>query len=251
MALPQTIDQVIAALEDIITQEVSADSNLAFFPVLYKKVTERIKLGIDQEEFDDNPRMERLDVIFANRYIEAYQLWMANGTPTDSWKVAFEAGSNQKLLIMQHLLLGINAHINLDLGIAVAETVGPDGNLSAIERDYHKINEILASMVDGVQKDIGRVSPVFKLLDWVAKGKEDQIASFSIDVAREGAWLFAQRYHAAPDAAAAIDQRDQRIATIANGLVKTKSRMLRWVIKAIRFFESKNVARVVQALSGD
>lgn len=250
MALPQTIDEVISTLGEIITQEVTAESNLAFFPVLYKKVTERIKLGVERQEFDDNPRMERLDVIFANRYLEAYQLWKSGQTPTESWRIAFEAGSNAKLLIMQHLLLGINAHINLDLGIAVAETVGPGSDLSAIENDYNKINAILASMVDEVQNDIGRVSPVFKVLDWVAKGKEDQIASFSIDLAREGAWLFAQAYHISSDQPAAIVERDARIARIANGLVQTRSRILRWVIKAIRFFETKNVAKVVKALQG-
>ena len=81
MALPQTIDEVISALGDIIAQEVTAENNLAFFPVLYKKVTERIKLGIERQEFDDNPRMERLDVIFANRYLEAYKLWESGQTP--------------------------------------------------------------------------------------------------------------------------------------------------------------------------
>ena len=50
-----TIDEVITLLSEIITTEASAKSNLAFFPVLYKKVTERIKLGIQNEEFDDNP----------------------------------------------------------------------------------------------------------------------------------------------------------------------------------------------------
>ena len=61
-----TIDEVTFILEGIITIEVADNSNLAFFPILYKKVTERIKEGIHKKEFDDNPRMERLDVIFAN-----------------------------------------------------------------------------------------------------------------------------------------------------------------------------------------
>ncbi|GGG22397.1 hypothetical protein GCM10011344_23960 [Dokdonia pacifica] len=244
-----TIDEVIAILGDIITTEVAANSNLAFFPILYKKVTERIKEGIIQKEFEDNPRMERLDVIFANRYLEAYFTYKEGKKPSLSWENAFEVAKNQRLLILQHLLLGINAHINLDLGIAVSETMGPDGNLENIHADFNKINAILASMVDGVQQKIGRVSPFFYLLDKVADGKEDLIATFSINIARDEAWLFANEYHDATDKETVFSKRDTSIGDIAIKLSTTKSRILRWVIRFIRWFESKNVAKVADVLS--
>ncbi len=244
-----TIDEVIAILGNIITTEVAANSNLAFFPILYKKVTERIKEGIIQKEFEDNPRMERLDVIFANRYLEAYFMYKEEKKPSLSWENAFEAAKNQRLLILQHLLLGINAHINLDLGIAVSETMGPDGNLENIHADFNKINAILASMVDGVQEKTGRVSPFFYLLDKVADGKEDLIATFSINIARDEAWLFANEYHDATDKETVFSKRDTSIGDIAIKLSTTKSRILRWVIRFIRWFESKNVAKVADVLS--
>ena len=244
-----TIDEVIAILGDIITSEVAAGSNLAFFPILYKKVTERIKEGIAQKEFEDNPRMERLDVIFANRYLAAYFAYKEGEKPSLSWENAFEAAKNQRLLILQHLLLGINAHINLDLGIAVSETVGPQGTLENIHNDFNKINAILASMVDGVQQKIGRVSPFFYLLDKVADGKEDLIATFSINIARDEAWLFANEYHDASDKEAVLSTRDASIGKLALKLSTTKSRILRWAIRFIRWFESKNVAKVADVLS--
>ncbi len=249
MPLPTTIDEVIQQLGDIIATETTAGSNLAFFPVLYKKVTERIQLGIQNKEFEDNLRMERLDVIFANRYIEAYRQLKAGDTPTQSWEVAFQAATNKKFIIMQHLLLGINAHINLDLGIAVAQTVGENGNLSGIESDFNKINAILAAMVAGVEASIGRVSPIFYLLEKVGKGKEDKIVTFSINLARDGAWIFANQYHISGNKPAEISQRDGIIAKLATKLTTTKSRLLRWTIRAIRFFETKNVAKVVAILS--
>jgi hypothetical protein len=244
-----TIDEVIAILGDIITTEITDNSNLAFFPILYKKVTERIKEGIAQKEFDDNPRMERLDVIFANRYLAAYFTYKEGNKPSISWENAFEAAKNQKLLILQHLLLGINAHINLDLGIAVSETVGPQGDLQNIHDDFNKINAILASMVDGVQEKIGRVSPFFYLLDKVADGKEDLIATFSINIARDEAWIFANDYHDASDTEAVFTKRDVSIGNLALKLSTTKSRILRWVIRFIRWFERKNVAQVAEVLS--
>lgn len=244
-----TIDEVISILENIILTEIAENSNLAFFPILYKKVTQRIKEGIAQKEFDDNPRMERLDVIFANRYLEAYFTYKEGQQPSLSWENAFLAAKNQKLLILQHLLLGINAHINLDLGIAVSETMGPQGDLQNIHDDFNKINAILANMVDGVQQKIGRVSPFFYLLDKVADGKEDLIATFSINIARDEAWLFANEYHNATNKEAIFSKRDISIGNIALKLSTIKSRILRWVIKFIRWFERKNVAQVAEVLS--
>ncbi|MEE3147871.1 MAG: DUF5995 family protein, partial [Bacteroidota bacterium] len=182
-----TIDEVIEQLDAIILTEKQNNSPMAFFPILYNQVTKRIKAGIEAEEFDDNARMEQLDVIFANRYIEAYQHYKAGNSPTESWRNAFKIS---EALVMQHLFLGINAHINLDLGIAAAETTGAQA-LADFERDFNKINEVLAAMVADVKAAIGKVSPLFKLLELVGKGKEDKLVSFSINIARDGAWLFA------------------------------------------------------------
>lgn len=245
---PTNIDEVIIQLDAIIVAESSANSSLAFFPILYKKVTKRIQIGIQNNEFEDNPRMERLDVIFANRYIEAYKLFKAGQKVTESWQMAFDA-AQKKIIIMQHLLLGINAHINLDLGIAVAETIGRNGAMESIKNDYYKINAILATLVAGVELSIGKVSPVFFLLDRIGKGREDKIITFSIDIARDEAWVFANQLQRAPDKARTVAERDIIIANLGRKLTTTKSRLLRWVIGFIRFFESKNASRIVIVLA--
>ena len=250
MKQARTIDDVISILDKIIKEEVASQSNLAIFPVLYKQVTERIKEGVANQEFDDNPRMQRLDVIFANRYLEAYFIYKDGGQPSVSWLHAFDAAKDRSLITLQHLLLGINAHINLDLGIAVSKTVGSISDLPTIHNDFNKINAILSSMVDAVQKRIGSVSPLFFLLDRLAKGKEDAIAAFSINVARDGAWIFANTYHVSVDKQLAFERRDQVIGQLAAKLYTTKSRFLRFVIKILRWFETKNIDKVVNALGG-
>ncbi|RXG29646.1 DUF5995 family protein [Leeuwenhoekiella palythoae] len=239
-----TIDQVIEQLDAIILTEKQNNSSLAFFPILYNRVTKRIKAGIEAEEFYDNARMEQLDVIFANRYIEAYQHYKAGNPPTESWFNAFKIS---EALVMQHLLLGINAHINLDLGIAAAETTGAHA-LADFEQDFNKINEVLAAMVADVKAAIGKVSPLFKLLELVGKGKEDKLVSFSINIARDGAWLFANQYAAAVEKEEAIADRDQVIAALAVQLVNPKSKLLQVVAKVVRFFEVKDVQSVAAIL---
>ena len=239
-----TIDEVIEQLDAIILTEKQNNSPMAFFPILYNRVTKRIKAGIEAEEFDDNARMEQLDVIFANRYIEAYQHYKAGNPTTESWRNAFKVS---EALVMQHLLLGINAHINLDLGIAAAETTGAHA-LADFEQDFKKINEVLAAMVADVKAAIGKVSPLFKLLELVGKGKEDKLVSFSINIARDGAWLFANQYAAAVKKEDAIADRDQVIAALAVQLVNPKSKLLQVVAKVVRFFEVKDVQRVAAIL---
>ena len=77
-----------------------------------------MKDGINNKDFEDGVRMERLDVTFANRYLDAFYSWIAGKQITNSWKIAFDSVAQSKSLVIQHLLLGMNAHINLDLGIA-------------------------------------------------------------------------------------------------------------------------------------
>lgn len=243
--LPKTIDEVITRLDEIIEKECVNNSCMAYFPILYRKVTVRIKEGIQNNEFENNQRMEKLDVLFANRYIDAYESSGFNKPFTKSWKNAFEAAKTGKLLIMQHLLLGINAHINLDLGIAAAETVGDDGELMDFENDFNKINAILASMIANVEAKIISVSPLFGLLDKFGKGREDKLVSFSINIARDGAWLFANQYHISRNKPNDLGSRDSIIAIIAEKLITQKSWVLKYLVKTIYFFEKKDVPQIV------
>ena len=246
--LPKTIDEVITRLDEIIEKECVNNSCMAYFPILYRKVTVRIKEGIQNNEFENNQRMENLDVLFANRYIDAYESSGFNKPFTKSWKNAFEAAKTGKLLIMQHLLLGINAHINLDLGIAAAETVGDDGELMDFENDFNKINAILASMIANVEAKIISVSPLFGLLDKFGKGREDKLVSFSINIARDGAWLFANQYHISRNKLNDLGSRDSIIAIIAEKLITQKSWVLKYLVKTIYFFEKKDVSQIVAVL---
>jgi hypothetical protein len=189
----KTIEEAIDILEQIIVENKSSNSELAYFPILYQKVTIAVKEAIDKQEFEDNVRMEKLDVVFVNRYLKAYFQFKNGEQPSDCWMVAFKAIDKFWPIILQHLLLGINAHINLDLGIAAAE-IAPKNEIEALKGDFYKINEILSSMVEGVQTDIGKLSPIIGILDFLAGKIDERIVDFSIQAARDGAWDFAQEY---------------------------------------------------------
>ena len=69
--------------------------------------------------------------------------------------MAFEAATRWRPIILQHLLLGMNAHINLDLGIAAA-TVAPREALPSFQHDFDEINVILTGLIGAVEAEMQR-----------------------------------------------------------------------------------------------
>jgi hypothetical protein len=247
MIKPATsIDEVISFLQEIIDYETRLNSPLAYFPALYRLVTTRVKQGLGNREFEDSARMEKLDILFANRYIEAYIAGKNQKPHTGSWRIVFEA-EKKPLLILQHLLLGMNAHINLDLGIAAAETA-KGKELDLLHNDFNTINRLLSEMTEKVQSKIGKVSPLMGLLDKLAGNTDTMLVNFSISEARDGAWKSAVEFHAINNSMNLLTLRDKKISALGLALIYPNSRWVRGVVSAIRMAESKNVGRVVEQM---
>mgnify|MGYP000147385645 CR=1 FL=1 len=242
----ETIDDVLAKLDNIIEECYQKESRLGFFAILYRMVTQRVKNGIIAKEVENNERMEVLDILFAKRFTDAYDSWMATGTSTKSWTIAFQSSQKTEHLTLQHLFLGINAHINLDLGIAASETMAGQ-NLEPIQGDFNKINEVLSELVEGVKSKLSTISPLFGWLIPLAKGRDEMLLNFSIQIARDGAWEFAERFHASVDKKNEIIDRDQKIENLAKKLLNP-GKLLLFLIKIVKWFEWKSVKKVMDEL---
>lgn len=218
IAIPATtIDDVIAQLTAIVEWSKQNNSRIGYFAALYRKVTIQVKKGIQENYFDDGPRMERLDVIFANRYIQACHQYLSGQTPTQSWVRAFDATQQWWPIVLQHLLLGMNAHINLDLGIAAVETVSPE-DLPKLKGDFEKINQVLASLVGNVQSELAEIWPVLKLLNRYLGSVQTAIINFSMEKARDAAWSFAEQLAPLDESQRqqAIIEKDEMMALFSN-----------------------------------
>jgi len=246
--LPTTIAEVITELEQIMDLCTRTNNRLGYFAALYHKVTCRVRDGIKNGEFEDGPRMERLDVQFANRYIQAWQQLQANQTPTQSWQIAFDTSKKRQPLVLQHLLLGMNAHINLDLGIAANEVAG-SLPLSMTRSDFNTINGILAMLTGDVMNVLRRVSPLLSLMGLHTSRYNSILIQFSISNARDGAWCFAEDLNSKNGTAYSdtILARDKSIAELANGLTHAKG-LMRITLWFIHLFEWKNAARIIQVM---
>ena len=245
-----TIDEVIAQLEAIIADSINTNNRMGYFAALYYKVTAAVRDGIAKGQFQDGARMEKFDVMFANRYLDALTAWRANQPVSSSWQVAFEATKSSSALVLQQLLLGMNAHINLDLGIAAAEVSG--GQLDGVHADFNAINTVISALTYQVVNDIDRMSPLLSLLGLHYNNQTSILIQFSIDNARDGAWCFAEDLvkKQGADYTACIAQRDQTIAKLAGGLIHMEG-FMRFTVWLIHLFEWKNPARIIKALHED
>jgi len=244
----QTIDDVIFALDNIISESEKNNDPAGYFAVLYQKVTIKVKEGIASGFFDDGPRMEQMDIAFAKRYLDSYNAYRKNQPTTEVWKKTFDLSDRYWPIVLQHLLMGMNAHINLDLGIAAAAISGGK-NLDDLENDFNKINEILSFLVHEVQGNLSLVWPALKyILKWTGK-VDDYLVDFSMKIARDGAWKSANQFFIIPEneMASAIARRDQKVAAKVNLILKPGI-IATMVLGIIRITEFGSVAEKIQKM---
>ena len=247
----RSIDEVIARLDAVIDQALVDGDRLGFFAVLYRTVTVAVKEGIAAGRFEDGPRMERLDVVFANRYLHALDRYRRGRPTTGCWRAAFDAGSSRRAVIMQHLLLGMNAHINLDLAIAAAETC-PGQTLAGLESDFNEINRVLAVLETDVERQVCSLSPWIDRLAHIDPRAGRVVANFSIDKARAASWRTAQRLaHLSGDARdSAIREIDERVALLARLIERPVGFLINLNLLLVRVRETWDARKVIRVLSG-
>ena len=211
-------------------------------------MTEAVRDGILAGQFEDGARMEKLDVLFANRYLQAWSQYRQGKAPTQSWRLAFDACKNHAPIVLQHLILGINAHINLDLGIAAALTA-PGDEITGLQKDFEKINEIIAALTDDMQSKLEHIWWPMRFIRRVMKKRDEAVIEFSITKARQAAWAnasaLAQLQGTLADAY--IEQMDIAVSVIADRIAQPRSRIA-YLLPIIRWWEPGEVHRVIELL---
>ena len=167
-----TYDHVIAALEQVVDRCAADGDRVGYFAAMYLAVTRTVRRRAGESRFADAARMERFVTGFAGRYLDAERAWSSGAPCTESWRVAFAAARRWRPIILQHLLFGMNAHINLDLGVTASE-LGSGGSIDAVRVDFDAVNDVLGELVDGCQAALGTVSPWLGLVDRIG-GRGDE-----------------------------------------------------------------------------
>jgi hypothetical protein len=188
----RTVAEVVARLTDIETQldgffapggPAVPPDGVACFNGMYLKVTEAVRDALST--FENQAFVERLDILFAQFYFDAYDAAAAQAWVSKAWEPLFERRAEHRLAL-QFAITGMNAHINNDLAHALILTWKEMGFDSAMRRDYDKVNDILAA----VEKDI-KVPLSDRLIaevDTAFGTTDDFLALWSIRHARDQAW---------------------------------------------------------------
>jgi hypothetical protein len=185
------------------------------------------------------------------RYVDAFAA-RRRGAPTSaSWRAAFDAASDSRISVVQHLLLGMNAHINFDLALAVSDALEP-GELSEFARDYQFMNELLDSLIEDVTARMAKFWPLLGKINRIVHETDDVIVDFSMKRARANAWRCMERLEplAGAERQRFIADFDAQAARLARR-VAHPSGVGGLVAIAVHAGERGSVAEIITALRQD
>jgi hypothetical protein len=186
----RTLDDVVHGLGVVEGSFRQQRDRRSAFPTLYGVISVAVRERVAQRLFEDNDWVARYAVAFANLYrvaLEHYDAGRLAEVPR-AWQLCFDFAASGNGLVLQDLLLAVNAHINHDLAFALsAVSIGPDR--ASRHRDHARVNQIFASAIDTATERIaGLYAPGLRTIDEGAGQLDEMIGLFSIEVARESAW---------------------------------------------------------------
>jgi Family of unknown function (DUF5995) len=169
---------------------VAAGDRRAIFASVYTLTTLRMAESIDAGEYANSTWMRSYQTQFADRYraaLHAYVLGQRSQVPS-AWLKAFDAAAGGQTLIIQDVLLGMNAHINFDLPFAIAEvTISP--NTWTRYADHSKVNAVLAEVSDEIIAALGDTyGASYAALDSALGPFDELLLATGMATARQNAW---------------------------------------------------------------
>lgn len=126
----------------------------AVFALTYLYTTEVIGDYVMAGYFDDGDHTAVIQVAFAALYFESFDA-VATGHPQGAskpWREAFEAGAAGRTSVLEDVFLGMNAHINYNLGVVMAATGLYDAQGHTRKTDHNRINDVLAVIVEPLEQ---------------------------------------------------------------------------------------------------
>jgi hypothetical protein len=158
------------------------------FNGMYLQVTDAVRGEL--ASFRNPVFVERLDVLFAEFYFQAYAAAAARAWVSKAWAPLFKRKDERGILALQFAVAGMNAHINNDLAHALVLTwrdldIRPGGN-SPERSDYEDVNDILERVERDIKVPLS--DALIAGIDTAFGTTDDFLALWSIRRAREQAW---------------------------------------------------------------
>lgn len=185
-----TLDDVVTRFAALEQQFRASGDRRAIFLTLYGIVSAEMRARVAARAFADNEWVHRYAVAFANLYraaLDAYDAGRVESVPK-AWRLCFDTARHGSGVVLQDLLLGINAHVNNDLALAL-DAVSIDPDRQGRYADHRRVNEVLGSVTERATERLTALyAPGFASLDECAGQLDEVLSAFSLQVGRESAW---------------------------------------------------------------
>jgi hypothetical protein len=185
-----TLDDVVDGLAQCEQQFRLRHDRRCTFLTVYGMVSMTLRDRVAQGEFHDNEWVQRYVVACANFYrdaLDAYGAGRLDDVP-QAWRLCFDTARAGSGLVLQDLLLGLNAHLNNDVPLALRR-VSIDPSRDDRRQDHDAVNAVLASVTE---RAIARLAAVYTTavadLDDCMADLDELVSTFSPYVARDSAW---------------------------------------------------------------
>jgi hypothetical protein len=239
---PPQLDPAMRRMQMLIDRWEAAGDHRVVFLRCYQMMTSNMLAAIDQQKFHDSAWVGRLLHRFANYYFNALDEYEAEeagktsdtpktsvtgetsaATPPLVWQLAHNAARHPGTLALQNLLLGVNAHINYDLVLALVDILEPEWNSLPEDRrilryeDHCHVNLVIGNTIDAVQEQvIDPVMPIIDVLDKLMGPVDEIMISRLLTHWRESVWRNALRLLETQEA----DERASLVKHIEKGALE-------------------------------
>ena len=192
---------VVDRMQDRIDGWEQSGDPRAVFLSCYALMTQNMLDAVDAGEFTDAVWVSHLLHHFAGYYFDALDAYEAGAVHApEVWRCAHDAARRSNTPAISLLLLGVNAHINYDLVLAVADLLEPewpslsDAEQRARYEDYCRVNDTIGRTIDSVQDGIlEKREPIMALVDTLLGPVDEWLVSRGITEWREEVWGHAVR----------------------------------------------------------
>lgn len=194
--------EIISRMKQQADSWAAAQDHRSVFLECYSLMTGNMLVAIDEGRFKDGVWAKKLLLRFADYYFIALDAYGCTDEECVTvWTYAHDCSCKKDLHVLQHLLLGINAHINYDLVLSLVDLLEPEWEmLSESERrdrydDHCLVNKVIAATIDTVQDTVvERYDPKMDIIDRVLGRLDERLLSALINRWRQEVWDKAMRF---------------------------------------------------------
>jgi hypothetical protein len=186
---------IIQRMESLALEWENRKDPRAIFLRCYSMMSANMMDSINAHRFQNKEWVWRLLHRFADYYFDALACFDCGEAVPPVWQKVHNISTQKKLHVLQHLLLGVNAHINYDLVLTLYDMLAEEWDKLSIEErksrylDHVLVNTIIAETIDKVQDEVvEQYSPAMNLIDKAMGRLDEKILVGLISKWRASVW---------------------------------------------------------------